>query len=260
MPRAFTPYRLHVILRKEDVTPEAVAGKAVVVLDIMFATTTIVSALAAGARTVIPALDPGDARAIARARPGDGCVLAGEDQLELIEGFLPPFPQAMARAPLAGKALVYSTTNGTVALRAAGGAAHVYAGSLLNGPATARQMAAAHPDLDWVIVCAGSRGQASIEDLYGAGLLVDLLAPRRPGHWELSDNARAARAVYGSSAPLDCLRDSRLGRIMRELGEDDEIACAARIDVVDFVCPLLGEGIVARPTHPAASGEGIRSA
>ena len=38
--------KVHVVLRKEDLDPERLAGKIVMVIDTLFATTTIVTALA----------------------------------------------------------------------------------------------------------------------------------------------------------------------------------------------------------------------
>jgi len=59
--------KVHVVLRKEDLDPERLAGKIVMVIDTLFATTTIVTALAHGAAEVLPALNHNEARGIARA-------------------------------------------------------------------------------------------------------------------------------------------------------------------------------------------------
>ena len=248
----FSPARIHVLLKKEDITQEAVCGKVAIVLDIMFATSTIVAALAAGAREVVPALDPDDARAIAATRPAGSFVLAGEHGLEPIPGFCPPYPLALCKHGLVDKTLVYSTTNGTVALRAASAAAQVYAAALLNAPATARHVAARHADLDWVVVCAGSRRSANMEDLFAAGYFVDALAQQRPGRWMLSDNALAARTVYRAWDPLSCLRASRLGQIVVDIGHSAELEHCARLGASDLVCALdAGTIRVRRCADPA---------
>lgn len=243
--RTWSPARIHVVLKKEDITQEAVAGKVAIVIDVMFATSTIVAALAAGAREVVPALDPDDARAIAAACPPGSFVLAGERNLDLIPGFAAPYPKAISRHGIVDKTLVYSTTNGTVALRASSPASRVYAAALLNAPATARHVAGAHADLDWVLVCAGSRHNANMEDLFAAGYLVDALEQRRPGAWMLSDNALAARTVYRASEPLTCLRDSRLGRIVVDIGQGEELEYSARLGAADLVC-AMDDGIIRR--------------
>jgi 2-phosphosulfolactate phosphatase len=54
--------KIHVLFRKEDIDPSKMEGKIVVVLDILFATTTIVSALNNGINSVVPAFNAQDAR------------------------------------------------------------------------------------------------------------------------------------------------------------------------------------------------------
>ena len=57
--------KLHVLMKKEELDGQRLDGKVVIVLDILFATTTIVAALSAGATEVWPALDGDTARALA---------------------------------------------------------------------------------------------------------------------------------------------------------------------------------------------------
>ena len=246
----FHPSRIHVVLKKEDLAAEWVEGKAVVVIDVLFATSTIVSALAAGAIEVVPALDPDDARRLGSARPGGSFVLAGEQNLDLIPGFAPPYPRSIGERELAGRTLIYSTTNGTVALRGSETARALYAAALLNAPATAAHLATAHPDDDWTIVCAGSRANANMEDLFAAGLLVDALSRVREGRWILSDNAAVARSFFGCWEAEACLRASRLGRIIADIGHGAELEYSARVGAHDFVCPMVG-GVIRR--SPAAA-------
>jgi 2-phosphosulfolactate phosphatase len=52
--------KIHVLLKKEELDNQRLPGKVVVVLDVLFATSSIVAALAHGASEVIPALN-GDA-------------------------------------------------------------------------------------------------------------------------------------------------------------------------------------------------------
>ena len=70
--------KLHVLLKKEELDAQRLPDKAVVVLDILFATTSIVTALAHGASEVIPTLDRDAALSEAARRPAGSYVLAGE--------------------------------------------------------------------------------------------------------------------------------------------------------------------------------------
>ena len=113
--------KLHVLVKKEELDGQLLAGKVVIVLDVLFATTSIATALAHGATEVIPAVDEAAARAEAARRSPGSFVLAGELGAETLPGFSHPTPLALIGERLAGRSLVYSTTNGTVAVDAAAG-------------------------------------------------------------------------------------------------------------------------------------------
>ncbi|MGH8751461.1 MAG: 2-phosphosulfolactate phosphatase [Burkholderiales bacterium] len=230
--------KIHVVPRKEDLHQERLADKVVLVLDVLFATSTIVTVLAKGAREVIPALDETDARA--QAGLNGACLLAGEKNIRTISGFASPLPLALLRENPAHRSIIYSTTNGTVALRQAAGAAAVYAAALLNGAAAVQRVITAHPEQTVLIVCAGSGGSMNLEDFYGAGYLVDLLQNARRDY-DCSDAARAARMLYQHTDAGECLLASRIGRIISDMGHAEEVRFAARKSEFDAV-PVLRNG------------------
>ncbi len=234
-------HKIHVLGRKEDLDSVRLPGKVVIVLDVLFATSTVVAALAHGAPSVIPALDEAAARAEgARHAPGT-YVLAGELYADTLPGFAPPTPLALVAHGVAGKHVIYSTTNGTVALQGAAAADHVYAAALLNGRAVVEHVLARHPDHTILIVCSGSLGNFNLEDFYGAGYLVELLAERLGREADFSDAARVARVLFRSGDPVPTLTDCRVGRMMAERGLAHEIAQAARLSTLAVV-PRLEAG------------------
>ena len=160
--------KIHVLLKKEELDAQRLDGKVVVVLDILFATSSIVTALAHGATEVIPTLDGRAAQEAAKAFPAGSYVLSGELNADTLPGFVHPTPQALLAEGIAGRRLIYCTTNGTVALAKSQGAAHVYAAALLNGRAVVERIAAQHPDSTILIVCSGSADNFNLEDFYGA--------------------------------------------------------------------------------------------
>jgi 2-phosphosulfolactate phosphatase len=235
--------RLHVLYRKEELDHVRLPQKVVVVLDILFATTTIVAALAAGATEVIPAFDEQDARQKASALEADSYLLAGEKNIYAIPGFATPLPLALQKENLPGRRVIYSTTNGTVALRLAERAPHVYAACLLNGAAVAAHIRREHPDDTVLIVCSGSGGGVNLEDLYGAGYMVDQFAASLDEKRDLSDAALVARKLYQGSDGYECLIGSRVGRIMQSSGLEEEVRFAAREDHYRVVAKLQ-DGVV----------------
>src|SRR5207253_3831472 len=105
------------------------AGRGVVVIDVLRATTSVITALANGAKAVIPAATSEEAVRLASNLEKDGVLLAGERKTLKIEGFaLGNSPVEMTPAAVAGKTIVLTTTNGTPALVAAQGGAPVLVG------------------------------------------------------------------------------------------------------------------------------------
>src|SRR5438128_2496432 len=98
-------------------TPKAIDGVDVVIVDVLRATTTIAFAVSRGARVLALA---DDAEALARARAlGDTAILAGEHMGTQLEGFhCNNSPTELARFDLANKTVVMVTTNGTKAIAA----------------------------------------------------------------------------------------------------------------------------------------------
>jgi 2-phosphosulfolactate phosphatase len=165
------------------------AGQTAVVIDVLRATSSIVTALAADCRRFLPV------ETIEEAEDRKGqipdALLAGERRALPIPGFdLGNSPFEYTAAKVAGKTIIMTTTNGTVALRAARPAAAVYVASFVNASAVACRLA----DLgrDAVLLCAGTRGRFSLEDMLCAGFIADRLTALA----ELSDTAMAAAGAY----------------------------------------------------------------
>jgi len=232
--------KIHVLLKKEELDAQRLEGKVVVVLDILFATSSIVTALAHGATEVIPTLDGPTAQAVAKDFPAGTYVLSGELNADTLPGFVHPTPKALLAEGVNDRLLIYCTTNGTVALAKAQGAAHVYAAALLNGRAVVEHIVAQHPDSTVLIVCSGSADNFNLEDFYGAGYLVSLFR-HRAASADYSDAALAAELLHDHCDGLDALRRARVGRMMLARRLDAEVAFAAQESCYDVV-PLLQDG------------------
>jgi 2-phosphosulfolactate phosphatase len=217
-----------------------IPGKVVIVLDILFATTTMVSALAHGATDVLPVLDEASARARAQQLPAGSFVLSGELYAETLPGFAHPAPLSLLAHGVTGKTVVYSTTNGTVAMAHCAGAQRVYCGALLNARALVEHVLKHHPRETVLIVCSGSGNNFNFEDFYGAGYFVECFAPHER---DLSDAAKAALMLYRHAKAPEALLDCRVGRMMVSRGLAREVEFACRRDALPVV-PALEEGRV----------------
>ena len=208
------------------------AGRGVVVIDILRATTTIVAALANGAKAVIPAATSEEAVRLTANLEKDGFLLAGERKCVKIEGFaLGNSPREMTPEVVAGKTVFLATTNGTPALVAAQGGDPVLVGAAVNfGALVERARAAFQERGDLAIICAGREKQFALEDAYAAGRLVKAV---KKGARKVSLNDAAAVALaltdqYG--AWEDALKRCAAAQQLKELNLGEDVAFCATPD------------------------------
>lgn len=238
--------KIHLLIRKEDIDEAKVndGNKIAVVLDVLLATTTITSALNDGALEVIPVLDYKEALEIGNDFAPETCILAGEDKAKPIDGFVYPSPHII-RKTIAGKTLILSTTNGTVALKKAASAKEVYVSSLLNNPAVANRVKSTAEEEDTILViCSGNSGELSLEDFYGAGHFISCLLEE---NWdaELTDGARAALLFYkGNSDAYSVLATSRVGKMFDQYDYHNELSFACQKGSIPLVPILKGRKVI----------------
>jgi 2-phosphosulfolactate phosphatase len=213
---------------------EVVEGEVVeataVVIDVIRATSTIVEALAAGARAVYPTLSTEEAIRLANSLGRDDTLLCGERRGLKIEGFdLGNSPAEFTRERVAGRRLVMSTTNGTRAFLAAEGAERVLAASLLNLSAVARAVADAE---NLVLICAGKEGRFSLDDALCAGLVLKSLARDADGGEREMDDASSAVLALADTSAVDAglLRETAAGAALVEIGLERDLDRCAELD------------------------------
>ncbi len=111
--------KLSVYFTPLGLTQNDVAGRPVLVIDVLRAATTIVTALGNGAKAVLPASGADEAIRLSNNLERDDILLAGEQGYERIDGFqCGNSPLEMTPEKVAGMTLVLTTTNGTAALLA----------------------------------------------------------------------------------------------------------------------------------------------
>lgn len=232
--------RVDVALTAELAAGVPLAGRHVVVIDTLRASSTIVSALAAGAEGVIPVRDLDDSRARAREL---GALLGGERDALPAEGFdLGNSPSAYDAATVGGRMVVLTTTNGTRVVEAVRGASAVYAGSFLNAEATARALVSSGAQ-DVLLVACGRSGTVSADDVAAAGCMAGSLALMAAA--EPSDGARVAIALFDAWKHdlLGLLKRCAAGRRLASVGLGDDLPDCARVDARPVVARLDENGV-----------------
>lgn len=225
---------------------ESDARRVYVAIDVLRASTTIVAALANGARAVVPVADPAAAIALAATLPKDSALLGGERGGMRIDGFdLDNSPRAYDAARVAGKTIVFTTTNGTRALLDLGALARtVLVGGLVNAGAIARALLARDSGCA-VLVCAGQVGAFCIEDLLGAGAIACKLSAQASHSLEFDDaTAAAARLFAACAAELrDAVHAAAHARQLERLGLSADVDFCCLLDAFD-IAPALHAGAI----------------
>ncbi len=222
---------------------EDIRGKTVVIVDVLRASSTMVTALQNGAKGVIAVEDMDDASKISHNLDAESFLLSGEKNGITIEGYdLGNSPMEHSEDIVRGKTIILNTTNGTKAIKRCGLADRIIVGSFLNLEATVdflKQL-----DDEVVLVCAGWRGRLSFEDLLCAGnIIYELCSGQLPA--EAQDGAKVAFGLYekfGDDIESSVKSSNYAERLKDIVGKDDLSYCCQRS--ITQVLPVLNQGII----------------
>jgi 2-phosphosulfolactate phosphatase len=237
-----------VYLHRNMVPAGGLAGHTAVVFDVLRASTSAAQALSAGAECLIPFADIEEMRRFREGladEPASRCVLAGERGGLAAPGFdLGNSPGEFTAEKVAGKMVLFSTTNGTHALARAAEADPVYFGALVNVSALGEILASRtrRENEELALVCSGTELSCSLEDMLAAGLLLEKLGARG-AEWELDDGALAVLAVAAEWKGRECeaMQKAVGGRNVSALGLNADIEFSARPDSIPVVPRLVTE-------------------
>ena len=225
------------------------ADSVVVVVDQLRASSTICHALSAGAKCVIPFVEVDDTLAKARQFSPGEAVLGGERGGRRIAGFqLGNSPTEYSPEKVFGKSVLFTTTNGARALEHARLAKRVLVGATVNRQAIVAELAEAGR-VD--ILCAGTNGAVTREDILAAGAIADGLLHRKEDESETNEWAEAARREWQEliatahalgRSPSDQLArelcETAGGKNLLAIGHDFDLDLCAQLDTLAIVPEL----------------------
>lgn len=232
------------------------SGTVCVVFDILRATTTMLTALANGAREIVPVAEIAEAMAL-REREG-ALLLAGERggfristaQTGSVDFDFGNSPREFTAEKVRGRRIAITTTNGTRALRAGAHGAEVWIGAFLNMTALAKRIsyssnsskAAGNPVRNVLIVCAGTAEEASLEDTLAAGALCEALVGAK-----LRDSAEIALATYLHHKPnlIAAVSAARNGRKLLSVPDlAPDVGVCFQFDTLKITARMHADGVI----------------
>jgi 2-phosphosulfolactate phosphatase len=210
-------------------------GKTTVVIDVLRASSTIVTALQNGAREIIPVASVEFAVKVSGGMFTGQTLLGGERNTKKVEGF------ALGNSPLEysgdvvnGKTIILYTTNGSKAIVKAKFSENLFIASFLNLSAIAHHLV--ELDKDFEILCAGRGNYFSMEDVICAGRIISE-AQKLKEDIELTDSAKASVSLNKSFGKniLKMLRETEHGKILTENGFEADIKYCSKLSTSDAI-------------------------
>lgn len=205
-------------------------GAVAIVIDVLRGSSTIIRALKNGAQKIIPADEIEEARTLADEWPTGEYILCAERNGIKVEGFsLGNSPFEYTPEAVAGKDIIYSSTNCSKALLASYDADRVLVGAFNNISAVLNSI---DPLNRVALVCAGKMGRFALEDAVCAGMFVNEILKNASTEIALNDASRTAKLLfdYYHRDLLSLLRESSQGHYLIELGAEKDLELAATVD------------------------------
>jgi len=234
--------KIELLLTPAPLAKTELAGKTVVIIDVLRSSTTICAVLNAQAKAVIPVSEAGEAVKLRNSLGAESAVLAGEKKGVRIENFeFGNSPSEFTLESVRGKLVIMVTTNGTAPFSVCAVADAVFGCGFVNISAVVRQIITLKSDL--VIVCAGHEGAYSLEDTLCAGFLARRLQSCAEISTDCNDAALLALLLYieHNNNMSIAVKKSEHARDLSSIGLGHDIETAMAVDSLP-VLPVLRDG------------------
>ena len=227
--------KIKTFFRHNDVDPQQLLKKNVVIIDVLRATTVIATALANGAKSIQTIADFQEA--FKQKENNKELLLAGERNALKIKDFdFGNSPLEMIPEKVKEKNLLMSTSNGTQAVGAAQNAKSIITAAFVNMAAVVDYLLKLQQD--FTIICSGTNGQFSLDDALAAGLLINRI--KKQSSVELCDSSIiCTMAIPDETTIQESLKDCYHVNILKDRGFQDDLDYCLSIDILNVVPQLI---------------------
>jgi len=218
-------------------------GKTTVIIDVLRASTTIVTALTNGAKEIVPVGTIEFAVKVSGGMFGGQTLLGGERNTKKIEGFaLGNSPSEYTKEIVSGKTIVFYSTNGSQAIVKAKYSNNLFICAFNNLESLAAHLKELNEDV--VILCSGNNNFFSLEDSVCAGRLIQEIADKS-SKVILTDSANAASAMYKTFGKniKKLLRETEHGQLLLNNGYENDLDYCARLNGTNIIPVYSGNAL-----------------
>ncbi|MBB3127548.1 2-phosphosulfolactate phosphatase [Paenibacillus rhizosphaerae] len=244
--------RVDVIANVDEVRSEEFVQKSAVVIDVLRATSTMITALAQGATGLMPVETVPQAQQMR----GDQTFVGGERYYKKIPGFQAGnSPHDYMTPEVAGKLVVLTTSNGTRGLLKSHKAARIFAASFMNGTACASALLSFGKDA--ILLCSGCRNDFSLEDGLCAGMIIDAMESISDAPLQLNDLGLAMKHTYRQckGSLFETVMEGCAAKQLVKLGFAHDVEYCTGIDTVPVV-PYAKSELILTPLFAIAANRG----
>ncbi|MDZ7264130.1 MAG: 2-phosphosulfolactate phosphatase [candidate division KSB1 bacterium] len=241
---------IDIYLSLAEIDSAALKDRLAVVIDVLRASTSIITALANGATSVIPMAEVAAARSKAKQYNPDQVLLGGErNELPLAGFHLSNSPADYAATAVQGKRIIFTSSNGAQLFQLIRPARKTVVAGFVNMSAIAHYIE--RERLDVTLLCAGKQRRIGLEDVICGGMIINRLAQSATADSNLTEAAVAAQILYQHYADniLDMLYERPHGQRLIEIGQENDLRLCGAIDAHGIVPILCGEELIALPNH-----------
>ncbi|GMU87134.1 MAG: putative 2-phosphosulfolactate phosphatase [Ignavibacteriales bacterium] len=227
--------RINVLFSPVGVDELYFSSKTAAVIDVLRASSTIVTAVMNGAKEIIPVGSIEFAVKVSGGMFGGQTLLCGEKNTKKVDGFnLGNSPAEFTSEVIGGKTVVLYTTNGTKAIVKAKFSSNLFITAFLNVKASAKKLIETGGDIE--IICSGRNNEFSLEDTVCAGKLVSQILKLK-NTFQLTDSAAAALSLFEMKKKdiSGVMRNTEHGQILIENGFEADIEYCAQVDITNVV-------------------------
>lgn len=211
-----------------------IAERDTIIIDVLRASSSIVTALMNGAKSIIPVAKIAAAFELKTALPE--ALLAGERDGEKLAGFdLGNSPYEFNKQTVAGRDIIICTTNGTQAIAKAAAAKHIWLAALINAKAVADKILQEKSE-NLALLCSGTLAEPSLDDILTAGAVLYHL--NTSANLRLNDSALIALKLYENCKSLgmpQALGLAAHAQLLKRYNHGEDVEYCARENITEIV-------------------------
>ncbi|MGL5202797.1 2-phosphosulfolactate phosphatase [Cetobacterium sp.] len=231
--------QIEILNSAKDVINKNLKGKNIVVIDVLRATSVMVTAFKNGAQSIFPFENIDDTKQACSLN--NNGLLAGERKGLKIEGFhFGNSPLDFTPEKIDGKNIFMTTSNGTRAIKNAKGYDNLYIASYLNLSAVANILL--KDEKDTVILCAGTDDEFSLDDALCAGMIVNKISEQIK--IQTNDATLSLQILANLSNNIKTtLENSKHYSYLKSIGYENDLEYCIQKDICNVV-PFYKNGVI----------------